>query len=235
MKFEKIACEDCDGQDKSIFCKLSHADLTNISDQKIMNTYKKGQTLFHEGNPPFGLFCINQGKIKLTKMSSDGKDSIVRIVAAGDVLGHRSLFSNGPCRATATALEDCSVCFIDKKYIQELLVNKPQVALEVIAHLSKEMGAVEERISQFYTKNVRERLAYLLLEFKDKFGIEEDDMIRLDIKLTREEMASVVGVATETLIRFMSEFKEEGAILQKGKTIFINDLSILQDLGNIQE
>lgn len=235
MKFEKTSCEDCSSHGESIFCTLSKADLSNVSDHKIMNSYKKGQTLFHEGNPPFGLFCINDGKVKLTKMSSDGKDSIVRIVAAGDVLGHRSLFSNGPCRATATALENCTVCFIDKKYIQELLENKPQVALEIIAHLSKEMGAVEERISQFYTKNVRERLAFLLLEFKDKFGIEEDDKIRLDIKLTREEMASVVGVATETLIRFMSEFKEEGAIVQQGKIIYINNLEKLQDLGNIQE
>ena len=128
MKNTKVPCENCDSKENSIFCELSNEVLTDVTKHKIMNSYKKGQTLFHEGNPPFGLFCINDGKIKLTKMSAEGKDSIVRIVAAGDVLGHRSLFSEGPYRATATALEDCKVCFLDKKYISELIEQKPQVA-----------------------------------------------------------------------------------------------------------
>jgi CRP-like cAMP-binding protein len=234
MKNMKTPCETCQSREKSIFCELTQNELADISNHKITNLYKKSQTLFHEGNPPFGLFCINEGKIKLSKTSSDGKESIVRIVGPGDVLGHRTLFSEGPYQATATALEDCKVCFIDKKYFLELIKAKPQIANEVIAHLSKEMGAVEERIAHFYTKNVRERLAEVLIEFKEKYGIEEDGKIRLDIKLTREEMASFIGVATETLIRFMTEFKDEGAIEQEGKTIFITDLEKLAELGNLQ-
>lgn len=233
MKTTKIDCENCDNHGDSIFCELEDLALREVSDQKIMNKYKKGQTLFHEGNPPYGLYCINSGKIKLTKTSSEGKDSIIRIVSPGEVLGHRSLFSNDNYRATATALEDSDVCFIDKKFIQKLIEQNPSISLELIAQLTKAMGMVEDKVANFYQKNVRERLASLLLEFKDKYGVEEDGHIRLDIKLTREEMASIVGVATETLIRFMSEFKDEGAISQKGKTMFVESEEKLKELGNI--
>jgi CRP-like cAMP-binding protein len=233
MKTTKIDCENCDNHGDSIFCELEELALKEVSAQKIMNKYKKGQTLFHEGNPPYGLYCINSGKIKLTKTSSEGKDSIIRIVSPGEVLGHRSLFSNDNYRATATALEDSDICFIDKKFIQKLIEQNPSISLELIGQLTKAMGMVEDKVANFYQKNVRERLASLLLEFKDKYGVEEDGRIRLDIKLTREEMASIVGVATETLIRFMSEFKDEGAISQKGKTMFVESEEKLKELGNI--
>lgn len=229
----KVDCKDCHNHGNSIFCELEDLALQEVSSQKIMNKYKKGQTLFHEGNPPYGIYCINSGKIKLTKTSSEGKDSIIRIVSPGEVLGHRSLFSNDNYRATATAIEDCDICFIDKKFIQKLIKQNPSVSLELIGKLTKAMGMVEDKVANFYQKNVRERLAILLFEFKDKYGVEENGHTRLDIKLTREEMASIVGVATETLIRFMSEFKDEGAISQKGKTMFIESEQKLKELGNI--
>lgn len=229
----KVDCKDCHNHGNSIFCDLEDLALQEVSSQKIMNKYKKGQTLFHEGNPPYGIYCINSGKIKLTKTSSEGKDSIIRIVSPGEVLGHRSLFSNDNYRATATAIEDCNICFIDKKFIQNLIEQNPSVSLELIGKLTKAMGMVEDKVANFYQKNVRERLAILLFEFKDKYGVEENGHTRLDIKLTREEMASIVGVATETLIRFISDFKDEGAISQKGKTMFIESEQKLKELGNI--
>jgi CRP-like cAMP-binding protein len=233
MKTTKLECIDCDSHADSIFCQLEELGMKELGQQKIMNKYIKGQTLFHEGNPPYGLYCINSGKFKLTKISSNAKDSIIRIIGPGDILGHRSLFSNDNYRATATALEDCHVCFIDKKFIEKLIENNPSVSKQLISHLTKSMGVVEEKVANFYQKNVRERLAALLLEFNHKFGVDEDGQRKLDIKLTREEMASIVGVATETLIRFMSEFKEEGAISQKGKALYIKSEKKLKELGNI--
>jgi CRP-like cAMP-binding protein len=233
MKALKVECENCENKNKSIFCDLNQGELAEVSVHKITNVYKKGQTLFHEGNPAFGLFCINSGKIKLTKSSPDGKDSIVRLIGPGDVLGHRSLFDEGNAQGTATALEESTICFLDKKYITKIIKEKPHLASQVITHLSKEMGAAEDKIASYFQKNVRERLAEFLFEMKEKFGTIESGRTRLEIKLTREEMASIVGVATETLIRFMSEFKQEGAIEQEGKVIFILDENKLKELGNI--
>lgn len=226
-------CEHCVSRSKGIFCELSTLVLSDINQHKVMNTYKKGQVIFYQDNPPFGLYCLSTGKIKVTKTGSDGKESIVRLAKGGDILGHRSLFSQTNYTATATTLEETTICFIDKKYILQAIEKNPSIALNIIQKLSQEMGAAESKNASMFQKNVRERLAELLLTLSSSYGIKEANRIKLDIKLTREEMASMIGTASETIIRFMSEFKDEGLIEQEGKTIFITDEAALIELANI--
>ncbi len=228
-----LSCETCQSRDKGIFCQLENVALHDVSHNKVTNTYKKGQTIFFQGNPPFGLYCINSGKIKVSKLGNDGKESIIRIAGPGDVLGHRSLFSQENYTATATVIEDAAICFLDKKFIFKAVEKEPTVALNIIQKLSKEMGAAEARNAALSQKNVRERLAELLLILKKTYGIQEGNRWRLDIKLTREEMASMVGTANETIIRFFSEFKDEGLIEQEGKVIFIKDEARLIEFANL--
>lgn len=231
---ESDKCQNCPSKGSGVFCDLQDTELDEISQHKVTNTYKKGQTLFVQGNHPFGLYCINSGNIKVTKTGPDGKESIVRIVKGGDVLGHRSLFTSDFYTATATALEETKVCFIDKKYILKVIEEKPSVSLHIINKLSRDMGAAENKVSSFHQKNVRERLAELLLLLKESHGEKsEDGKIKLDIKLTREEMATMIGTANETLIRFISEFKDEGLIEQEGKTIIISNEEKLIDWANL--
>ena len=220
---KSFGCENCASRDQSIFCELSKHALEGISSGKLMNQYKKGQTLFLQGNHPQGLYCINSGKIKISKIGPEGKESIVRIAAPGDVLGHRSLFSNEAYAATATVIEDATICFLEKKLIHKTLQMEPSVALKLIQKLSKAMGEAEDRGASLAQKSVKARLAELLLSLKNKHGVDENGRIRLDIKLSREEMASMVGTANETVIRFMSDFKSEGLIAQEGKIIYILD------------
>tara|TARA_R110000868_G_scaffold132380_2_gene343101 strand:+ start:31708 stop:32424 length:717 start_codon:yes stop_codon:yes gene_type:complete len=219
----KLECENCQSQLKGIFCDLNKEDLGSVSQQKVTNLYKKGQTLFIEGNHPNGIFCVSSGNIKLTQHGNDGKETLVRIVTKGDVLGHRSLFSDNTLHATATALEDSRVCFIDKTYIMGLIQEQPSVALHVIEKLSRDMGSAEHRLTSMHSKNVRQRLAELLLLLKESHGVKVNEGVKIDLRLTREEMSTMIGTAPETLIRFMSEFKEAGLITQEGKTIIIKD------------
>lgn len=229
-----IHCEDCPSRGKGIFCELEAASLNELSKQKVTNVFKKGQTLFMEGNPPYGLYCVSEGNIKVTKMGPDGKDTIVRIATAGDVIGHRSIFTDQHYKATATALDDSNVCFVDKKYILKLVQNKPSVACNLISRLGRDLGASEDKLASFSQKNVRERVSELLLLLKQSHGVEhESGGTRLDIKLTREEMASLVGTATETLIRIISELRDEKIVEQQGKSIVIVDEERLVDFANI--
>ena len=227
------SCESCPSKKDGIFCNLDFAEIMDISTHKITNKYKKGQTLFVQGTHPFGLYCISTGNIKLTKTGIDGKETIVRIINAGDILGHRSLFTNEYFGKTATAMEDTEVCFIDKKYILSLMEKNPSVALNIINKLSRDMGNAENKLTSLHQKNVRERLAELLLSLKATHGVRENDRWRVDLKLTREEMATMIGTANETLIRFMTEFKEAGIIEQEGKVIFIKDEAELLNWANI--
>lgn len=234
-KTKTTDCEHCVSKGQGIFCNLAHQELGTIDDHKIINTYKKGQTLFVQGSHPFGIFCISSGNIKLTSTGVDGKESIVRIVHAGDILGHRSLFTDQDYAKTATAMEDTKVCFIDKKFILSLIQKNPSVALNIINKLSRDMGIAEGKLTSLHQKNVRERLAELLLSLKSSHGVLEENRWRIDLKITREEMATLIGTANETLIRFMSEFKEAGLIEQSGKTIYIKDLEELLNWANIKD
>lgn len=232
--FKPIQCENCQSKEKGIFCDLEHSGLTDVNHHKVMNFYKKGQTIFFQGNPPFGLYCVATGKIKVSRVGNDGKESIVRIAGPGDVLGHRSLFSKENYSATATVIEDSSICFLDKNYILGVLKDEPTVALNLIQKLSKDMGIAEARNASMSQKSARERLAELFLSFIKSYGIEEEDgRIRLDIKLNRDEIASIVGTAHETIIRLISEFKEERILEQEGKTIFILDEEKLTEFANL--
>lgn len=228
-----LACEHCPSKDKSIFCDLHSEKLDDVSNHKIVNTYKKGQTLFVQGNPAFGLFCINKGNIKLSKIGPDGKESIVKLAQAGNILGHRSLFTQTAYTATATALEDAVVCFFEKKFINELMNRGPEVSMRVIQQLSNALGTAEDRVASLSQKSVPERLAELLLLLKESHGVKAPgEKICLEIKLTREEMASLIGTAPETLIRFISEMKENGILDQNGKTLYIiNEQALIKQAG----
>ncbi len=230
---EADKCQHCPSQGKGVFCDLESSELDELSQHKVTNTYKKGQTLFVQGNHPFGLYCINSGNIKVTKTGADGKETIVRVAQGGDILGHRSLFTSDFYTATATALEETKVCFIDKKYILKVIEENPSVSLHVINKLSRDMGSAENRLSSLHQKNVRERLAELLLLLEQTHGEDIEEGRRLNIKLTREEMATMIGTANETLIRFISEFKDEGLIEQQGKIIILKDTERLADWANL--
>lgn len=233
VKLKNVSNEPCTCVSRGIFCDLDEKSMDQVSKYKVMNHYKKGQILFTEGAPNFGLYCINSGKIKVTKSAGEGRETILRIVGPGDVIGHQNLLTNDKNQNTATMIEDGSVCFIDRKFIKELIQKESSVSMNLIKKLSAEMTASENRNAAMSNKNVRERLADLLLSLKSNYGIKEDHRVRLDIKLTREEMASIVGTANETIIRFISEFKDEGILEQEGKVIFLLDESKLLQTANV--
>lgn len=226
-------CDECPSKGEGIFCELEKASLDEVSRQKITNVFKKGQTLFVEGTPPYGLYCISEGNVKVTKTGINGKESIVRVAKAGDVLGHRSIFTDQFYSATATAMEDTKVCFIDKKYILKLVQTEPSIACNLVFKLGRDLGRSEEKVASFTQKNVFERLAEVLLLLKESHGKTlQDGKILIDINLTRDELASLVGTATETVIRFVSELKEENVISQDGKKIIIKNEEKLLNFAN---
>lgn len=223
----------CQNVEKCFLKGLGQSDLEEIEERSILNTYKKNQTIFLQGNSSHGIFCINSGKIKILMINKDGRESIVRLVSAGDVIGHRAVFSDEPYHASAVAIEDSVVCFFDKEFIFEIIKKHHSVAIELLAKLSQTVKSAEANIADFVYKNVRERLAGLLITLKKTYGVQELNGIRLDIKLTREEMALMIGTTHETLVRLITELKDEGVIAQEGKSIFIIDEKKLIEFASL--
>ena len=216
-----------------IFCELEDASLNDLGEHKITNLYKKGQTLFVEGNPPYGLYCIGSGNVKVSKIGPGGKENIVRLAGAGDVLGHRSIFTDQLYSATATAIEDTRVCFIDKKYILDKVKVEPTVSKNIMYRLGRDLGISENKIASLSQKSVFERTAELLLLFGNTHSEVVSEGKKITLKLTREEMSSYLGTSSETLIRCISELKSENVIGQDGKSLIILDEDKLVEFANL--
>ncbi len=229
----QLNCHTCEGRKNGIFCDLSHQGIENLNVEKITNKYKKDQNLFVEGNSPFGLYCVHSGKVKLTKTNSAVRETIIRLAGPGEVLGHRSLFSETSYSATAKTLEDSVICFVSKTLIMKLIQSDPHLCCNIVRNISEQMGAAENRIASLSTKPQKERFAEMLLLLKEAFGEKQDQEIKLNIKLTREEMGSMIGAASENVIRLITEFKKNGLIAESDKTISILNLAKLEGLANL--
>lgn len=227
-----VECQSCGARHKSIFCHLEMAELASFNDTKTCMSFKKGQTLFHEGGYPLGLFCVNDGKVKLSHSGQDGKEQIIHLAREGDVLGYRALLSAERYNATATALDDSNVCFIPKDAFFSVLRSSHGLSLEIIRLLATELRRAVDTITDLAQKPVRERTAEALLFLKETYGFEKDG-ITLNVILSREDIANLVGTATETAIRLLSEFKNDKIVELSGKKIRILDMPRLVRTANL--
>jgi CRP/FNR family transcriptional regulator len=140
----------------------------------------------------------------------------------GDLLGYRALLTNERYNASAVALDDCSLCFIPRDTFFSILKNNPGLSFEIIKMLSVELRKAEQKITDLAQRPVRERMAEALLFLKETYGLEADNAA-INVVLSREDIANLVGTATETAIRLLSEFKHDGIVEFVGKKIKILD------------
>ncbi len=231
---EPIDCQNCKKRFTSVFCRVENDTVDTINDEKVCTPYKKGQVIFHEGARPLGIYCVNRGKIKLVKMGEDGKEQILRLIKPGDLMGYRALLSGDKYSASAVVMEDSGICFIPKDLFMGVLQKDGVLSLEIMKLLSDDLRKAETSITHLAQKPVRERLAEALLFIKETYGFEPDGKT-IDLKITREELANIVGTATETTIRLLSDFKSEGVLLLEGKKIAILNLPKLVKIANIDD
>lgn len=227
-------CAHCASRHKSIFCDLHAQELEELEYAKGCTNFKKGQIIFSEHGWPLGLYCINSGKIKLSHAGADGKDQIVRLARDGDVLGYRALLSGDRYSNSAIALDDSNVCFIPKEVFFKLIEKNAALSLQVMRMLSQNLKTAQQRITDMAQKPVRERLAEALLFLKETYGFEADGMT-LNVPVSREDLANMAGTATETAIRLLSDYKQEGLIELPGRKIKFLNLPKLIKVANIHD
>ncbi|MEN9369751.1 MAG: hypothetical protein RI952_616 [Bacteroidota bacterium] len=227
-------CEHCKSRYKSIFCQIAPEELQIINENKWCQTLEKGQQLFAEGAYPHGLFCVNSGKIKIHQMGEEGREQIVRFAKEGDVVGYRAMLAGEKYSSSATALDHTSICFIPKNVIFALIEKDSSFSIQIIKLLSSNLKHAEESILHLAQKPVRERMAESLLFLKEMYGLESDG-ITLSVSLSREEIATLVGTATETTIRLLSEFKTKKLLSFDGRKIQIIDTPGLLKIANIHD
>jgi CRP/FNR family transcriptional regulator, polysaccharide utilization system transcription regulator len=227
-------CVTCQIRNKSMFCNLATAELIRFDERKMCHFFRKGQVIFHEGGNPHGVYCISSGKIKVGQSGQDGKEQIVRMAKEADLLGYRALLSGQQYSATATALTNVEICLIPREVFFDVLKTNSNFSMQIIQLLSQELGKAEQIITDLAQKPVRERMAEALLFLRQTYGLEADDAT-INISLSREDIANLVGTATETAIRLLSEFKHDGIVSFEGKKIKIENYSRLVRTANIED
>lgn len=223
-------CENCIVRQFNSLRAMSKEELKQVSDSKTTMHLKKGDILFGEGDKLKGVYCVRSGVSKLSKLSANGKDQIVKLAARGEVLGQRSVISEESTNLSAMAVSDMEVCFIPKENITHTLLKNPNFGLEVLRHMAQDLKEADDVIVEISQKTVKQRLAKVFLQLRNNFGEDQDGFLQLI--LSREDISNIVGTATESCIRMISEFKKAGWIRTSGKKIGIRDERSLLELAD---
>jgi CRP-like cAMP-binding protein len=197
-----------------------------VSACKTGKIYRKGQVIFEEGEILNGVYCVKDGVCKLTKLSENGKDQVVKLVVKGGLLGKRSLVTEQKTNLSAVALNDMEMCFIPKSEIMDDLNKNPKFTMDVLKEMAEDLKESDESLVNMAQKSVKRRMAEILMYSYDNFGTDDDGF--LSVVLSREDYASIVGTATESAIRILSQFKKEDVISTSGKRIKIEDYNTLK-------
>lgn len=219
-------CEQCIIKQFNSMKSLTKDELIRISGCKTSRIIKKGEVIFEEGENINGVYCIKDGICKLSKLSENGKDQIVKMVVKGQLLGQRSLITEEVSNLQAVALNDMEVCFIPRGEIMADLQNNLKFSFDVLKVMARDLRESDDIIVNMAQKTVRKRLADVLIYLHSNFGENTDGT--LSILLSREDYANIVGTATESAIRIISQLKKENLISTKGKYIKIEDLTGLK-------
>ena len=202
-----------------IFSVLSEDELAGLGDLAIQRSYKPGEYVFWEGDAPEWFYIVAEGRIKVLKHSSQGKDFIIAFFEPGEMFGEVAVFEDKPYPASAQAAIETTVLGIKRKDLLSSLSGRPQVALRIIGILGGRLRDAQSRLSDLAGERVEQRLARTLLMLSLKLGS--------SLPFTRQEIADMAGTTTETAIRFMSRLKEGGIIRSvRGKTIILDETKL---------
>lgn len=208
------------------------ADMQEVSDKKETSMYRKGQVVFGEGSPVFGIYIIHNGKVKVYSTGYNLKQQILRFSVDGDLLGHRG-FGAKKYSIGAIAIEDSVICFIDNSLYYKTLKNNVEMCYHIMVLYASELRAAEARMKNLSQMSVREKAAESLLIMKEIFGKKTKDKIVIDAPLTRQEMAEIGGMRAEQFIKELNSFTRDKVISFNDKRIILDQPHYLEQLLSV--
>lgn len=216
-----------DFKSESVLADLPSDELEQLTAHKTEKLYKKGEIIFREGSFPAGIFYITDGKVKKYKLGSDGKEHIIYVADIGELLGYHAILSEDRYPDSAAALEESKVAFIPKDNFLQVLEQSDTLNRRLLKTLSHEFAVLSNSLSMFAQKSVRERLALQLIVMREKYKVNFQPGIPVEINMTRDDLASIVGTARENVVRLLTEFKDAGILATKGRKIIVLDVKKL--------
>ncbi|HET6557334.1 MAG TPA: Crp/Fnr family transcriptional regulator [Prolixibacteraceae bacterium] len=223
--------EECELSGFQLFKKLTGQEIAQLNYDKTCSLYNKGSIIYREGSRLTGFYCVTRGIIKVFKTGIDGKEQIIRFAKKGDIIAYRSLLSQELACTTSKVIEEAVLCHIPYQTLLYLIQHNWQFSHHMLQIVCKELREANDYITDIAQKSVRERLAEVLLLLKENFELDHEQT--LQITLTREELANMVGTATESVIRLLSEFKQDQLIDLQGRKIRYINVPGLSKVANL--
>ena len=221
-------CQICSFKDL-LFSSLKKDELQKLNSCKEQFSFKKGEIVCREGDSTELIIYVHQGLIKLHKRVTDTQSQIISIARPYDFVGLLSVFSKTEYFYSITAIEDSSICFITKDCIINEIENNGKFALDIITRMSSITDDVLESKFALSSKNLRGRIAYILLDFANNIYKTNE----FELPVSRREIAELIDMRTENVIRTMSEFRKDGLIKINGHIIEIVNPEMLQKVSDV--
>lgn len=219
-----------------IFEDLKEPQLEKVDNIAIHKFLKKKELIYLPGDRSDKVYLLKEGRVKVSRLSEDGKEMTMVILEPGEIFGESALYSDDETRSTmAEALDDALVCTVYRRDFEEMLKNQPELSLKLTKEVGKRRREIESRLEDMVFRSVPARLAHLLLNLADKYGKEKKEGILLDIPLTHMEIANLIGSTRETTTTELNNFKREGLITVKTRDIYLTDPEGLLDLAKVYE
>jgi CRP-like cAMP-binding protein len=216
----------------SILHDLPKEELEMLFARTTEHLYGKGQVVFREGAYPTGIFFIREGKVKKYMVDKEGREQIIYVANTGELVGFHALLAEERYPDNAAVLEDSQIVFIPKDDFLEALDSSKVLARRLLKTLSHEFTVFANSLALFAQRSVRERFAMQLVLMREKYKQNFVPGMDVEINMSREDLASLVGTARENILRILKEFKEEGILITKGRKIIIKDIQKLLSMAN---
>jgi len=231
IKDSVCALCQCRIRENTLFTDLTESQLDAFKDVVLTRAYRRREVVFMEGDECNGLYIIRSGRVKVVRTSSAGKEQIINILAPGDMLGFEVFHDAERYSLSAIAMDESELCYIARDDFFAILEREPSVARKMLISMGRELNRAYERIGDLGLFNAREKLAHLLYALASEYGVETGGGVKLNLAMSRLEIAELLGITQETSIRLLKSFKEEGVLEIKRKEIVIKSLDRLRELG----
>ncbi|MEO5643718.1 MAG: response regulator [Bacteroidia bacterium] len=205
------------------------SEFIKLPDNRKIKSFKKKDIIYHEDSFAAGIYFLSKGKIKTSKINADGKEFITSLISDGEYFGYSALIEEAPYSDSAVALEDSEICMIPKEDFFALLHNSREISTAFIRMLSNDVKEKEQRLLQLAYNSVRKRVAEALLLLKERYS---DGKEPFSMAISREDLSNLAGTASETVIRTLSDFKEEKLVDVKGSSVTILQPEKLAQMKN---
>lgn len=214
----------------AIFNVLSAQEAREISPYFITERFTKKEGIFSEGDTSEWFYIVKKGKVKITKLSHEGKEIILEIISPLDFFGGIAVLRGFPYPANAIAMEDTEVLKVSRKNLMSIMDRFPSLMYCLATNIGDRIKGSHETLKSIALEKVESRIASLLIKLSDKAGEKIPEGVAINMKLTKQDLAEMVGTTVETSIRTMSKLSKAGLVISKAGRIIIKDLERLKSL-----